>query len=267
MTIADRHGGGAPRHSVVVPTYQRRDLVVETVRALMAQEVPPLEVIVVVDGSTDGTADALRRLHAPFSLVVLEQPNRGLAQARNRGAAAARGDLLLFLDDDMLAAPDLLVRVRAAHDRGADAVTGHIPTAPGTEMFRLPGAVDWAEQRRERLLAAEGPLPVGDVLGGQLSVRREVFDALGGFDDRRFTVGGSYGGEDGDFARRLIAGGHRVVFTGCGQPPGQRGDTPHLPQELVPDGRLRRRLPAQAPRRARRDHAQQTARRAVEPTA
>src|SRR3954451_19508258 len=178
----------------------------------MAQEVPPLEVVVVVDGSTDGTADALRRLQTPFSLVVVEQPNLGLARARNRGAEAARGDLLLFLDDDMLAAPDLLVRVRAAHDRGADAVTGHIPTAPGTEMFRLPGAVNWAERRRERLLAAEGPLPVGDVLGGQLSVRREVFEALGGFDDRRFTIGGSYGGEDGDFARRLIAGGHRVVF-------------------------------------------------------
>jgi glycosyltransferase involved in cell wall biosynthesis/peptidoglycan/xylan/chitin deacetylase (PgdA/CDA1 family) len=197
---------------VVIPTYQRKDLVLDAVRALVAQEELPLEVVVVVDGSTDGTADALRRIHTPFPLVVVEQPNRGLAQARNRGAEVARGDFLLFLDDDMLAAADLLVRVREAHDRGADAVTGHIPTAPGTEMFRLPGAVDWAERRRERLLATQAAPAVGDVLGGQLSVRREAFQALGGFDDRRFTIGGSYGGEDGDFARRLMTGGHRVVF-------------------------------------------------------
>ncbi|MGY1745236.1 glycosyltransferase [Blastococcus sp. SYSU D00695] len=200
------------RHSVVIPTHQRRDLVVGAVRALLAQEEPPLEVVVVVDGSTDGTAEALRALTSPTPVLVVEQDNQGQARARNRGAELARGELLLFLDDDMLAAPDLLRRLREAHERGADAVTGHIPTVPGTEMFRLPGVLDWAEQRRQRLSATPGPPPVGDVLGGQLSVRREVFEALGGFDDRRFTIGGAYGGEDGDLAHRLLAGGHRVVF-------------------------------------------------------
>ena len=210
MDSADRAGG--PRHSVVIPTFQRRDLVAKAVRALIAQTESPLEVIVVVDGSTDGTADALRRLQTPFPLLVLEQVNQGPAQARNKGAEAARGDLLLFLDDDMLAAPDLLARLREAHEGGADAATGHIPTVPGTEMFRLPGAVSWTERRRERLLASQEPLKVGDILTGQLSVRRDVFRSLGGFDDRNFTIGGTYGGEDADFARRLIAAGHRVAF-------------------------------------------------------
>ena len=57
--------------------------------------------VVVVDGSTDGTAEALRRLDIPFALKVVEQPNQGRAAAVNAGAGAAEGELLLILDDDM----------------------------------------------------------------------------------------------------------------------------------------------------------------------
>ena len=100
------------RFSVVIPTYQRRDVVVSSVRALAAQEdAPPFEVVVVVDGSVDGTAEALRALATPFPLSVVEQPNAGRPAACNRGAAAASGELLLFLDDDMEAHPRLLAEV------------------------------------------------------------------------------------------------------------------------------------------------------------
>ena len=57
-----------------------------------------VEVIIVVDGSTDGTAEALAQLQLPFPLHVIEQPNRGAAHARNRAAAEAKNDVLLFLD-------------------------------------------------------------------------------------------------------------------------------------------------------------------------
>jgi glycosyltransferase involved in cell wall biosynthesis len=137
------------RHSVVVPTFQRRGLVTEAVRALATQIEPPLEVIVVVDGSTDGSAQALAEISAPFPLRVVEQPNSGAARARNRGAALARGDLLLFLDDDMMAAPDLLAQLGRVHARGADAVLGHIPAVAGsTAAFLSRGLAEWAESRR-----------------------------------------------------------------------------------------------------------------------
>ena len=201
-----------PRFSVVIPTYQRRDLVVAAVRALAAQTGPSAEVVVVVDGSTDGTAAALRALEADVRLTVVEQANAGSARARNVGAARARGEVILFLDDDMVAAPDLLEQ----HDRvlaaGADAVIGHIPVAPETSAgFLARGLARWAEDRRDRLVANGGQLAVMDLLTGQLSVRREVYEALGGLDER-FTRSGSFGGEDIDFGRRLFDEGYRLEF-------------------------------------------------------
>ena len=201
-----------PRYSIVIPTYQRRDLVAASVTVLAAQEGPAFEVIVVVDGSTDGTADALRALDVPFRLRVVEQANSGAAHARNRGARLAAGSVVLFLDDDMQAAPDLLRAHDDAYAAGADAVIGHVPVHPDTPpTFLSRGLAEWAESRVRRLADSGGELTLPDLLTGQLSVRREVFLALGGFDED-FTRGGSFGGEDTDFGRRLLADGYRAVF-------------------------------------------------------
>src|SRR6266487_2852993 len=130
------------RFSIVIPTYQRRDVVLSSVHALAAQEDGgPFEVIVVVDGSTDGSADALRELETPFPLSVIEQPNRGQAEARNQGVAAARGELLLFLDDDMEAHPRLLAEHDRSHREGADVVLGHIPVHHESPPSFLAAAV------------------------------------------------------------------------------------------------------------------------------
>jgi glycosyltransferase involved in cell wall biosynthesis len=203
--------GAPPRFSVVIPTYQRRDVVVESVRRLGAQVGPSFDVVVVVDGSRDGTANALRELDLPFPLAVVEQPNNGAAAARNLGAQAASAEIILFLDDDMRAAPDLLAAHEEHYRAGADAVMGHVPIDPESPPSLLTlGDDDWAEQRRERL-AAGASLTLSDLLTGQLSVRRDVFSELGGFDED-FTRGGTFGGEDTDFGHRLLAGGYKVVF-------------------------------------------------------
>jgi peptidoglycan/xylan/chitin deacetylase (PgdA/CDA1 family)/GT2 family glycosyltransferase len=202
------------RFSVIIPTYQRRDLAVAAVRALERQDgAPPFEVRVVVDGSTDGTAAALRDLQPPFPLAVLEQPNRGAASARNQGAAAVQGEILLFLDDDMEADPRLLAEHERSHAEGAEAVLGHLPLHPGSPANFLSAAVGrWAENRLRQLTAADrAPLTSYDLLTGQLSLRADLFQRLGGFDEG-FTRDGTYGDEDLDFGERLLASGARIVF-------------------------------------------------------
>ena len=200
-----------PSFSIIVPTFQRRATVCDVVAALGdIRYVGALEAIIVVDGSTDGTLEALSALKLPFPLQVISQENQGASAARNRGAAAAFGDVLLFLDDDMVVHPDIVAEHARSHAQGADAVIGHIPLDPGSlPGFLADGVAQWAEDRRRRI-AATAELTLFDLLTGQLSVRRSVFEALGGF-DTNFTKGGSFGNEDLDLGVRLLAR-YRVVF-------------------------------------------------------
>jgi glycosyltransferase involved in cell wall biosynthesis/peptidoglycan/xylan/chitin deacetylase (PgdA/CDA1 family) len=204
------------RFSVIVPTHQRRDLVLALVRSMTRQEFDgDFEVIVVVDGSDDGSAVALRKLGIvadPFPLIILEQPNQGAASARNCGAAAARGEILLFLDDDMEAHPQLLVEHDRSHREGADVTLGHIPLHPESPLNILSAAVkSWADDRARNLSSPGAKLTLHDLLTGQLSLSREIFRSVGGF-DTNFTRGGSFGNEDIDFGYRLMLAGYRIVF-------------------------------------------------------
>lgn len=200
------------RFSVVVPTYQRRDVVLRTVAALGRQSAGDFEAIVVVDGSTDGSAEALRGLDVSFPLRVIAQPNAGAAQARNAGAAAASGELLLTLDDDMEADPAMLAEHDRCHRAGADVVLGDMPVHPDSPANMLSwGVGDWARRRRERLSAPAAEIRLDDLLTGQLSISRAAYDAVGGF-DAEFTREGLFGGEDIDFGHRLRKAGFAIVF-------------------------------------------------------
>ena len=188
-----------PSFSIILPTYQRRHLVCEAVNALTRQAYDgSIEIIAVIDGSTDGTAAALAAIKCPFPLRVIEQPNRGQAAARNRGADEATGNVLLFIDDDMICDPDLVQQHARLHQEGADAVTGNIPihpdSPPGILTDAVASAADW-EQRSQ--------LTPFEIYSGQLSVKKSAFDALGGFDEE-FCAGGSYGNEDVEFGARLL---------------------------------------------------------------
>lgn len=205
-------GSPTVRFSVIIPTHQRREVVLETVLALERQEFEDFETLVVVDGSTDGTAGALRELRTSRPLRVIEQENAGAAAARNAGAAAARGELLLLLDDDMEPDPGLLRVHHRAHRSGADVVLGHLPLHPASPRNALSAGVErWTEDRRRRLVAARGEVPLDDILTGQISLAREAFERVGGFDSS-FTRDGLFGGEDIDFGHRLVQAGYRVVF-------------------------------------------------------
>jgi GT2 family glycosyltransferase/peptidoglycan/xylan/chitin deacetylase (PgdA/CDA1 family) len=200
------------RFSVVIPTYRRRERVLQHVAALAGQTFEDFEVVVVDDGSGDGTPDALRALETPFPLTVVEQENQGAAQARNVGARAAAGELLLFLDDDMEADPALLAEHERSHREGADLVVGDMPLHPDSPPGLLSWGVGvWAQTRRERLTASGAEPGLDDLLTGQMSISREDFERLGGF-DTSFTREGLFGGEDIDFSYRVVKAGLNATY-------------------------------------------------------
>ncbi|HIE11110.1 MAG TPA: glycosyltransferase, partial [Kiritimatiellae bacterium] len=94
--------------SVVIPCFQAAEYVGEAIRSALAQTHPSVEVIVVDDGSTDGTAEVVRRFGKRVKL--LQEPHRGAAAARNRGWRMARGGYLQFLDADDLLHPEKIAR-------------------------------------------------------------------------------------------------------------------------------------------------------------
>ena len=195
-------GQRLPSFSIIIPTYQRQKTVCESVRSLGALSYGgSIEVIVVVDGSTDGSAEALARLNIGLPMQIIEQANAGAGAARNRGAAAATGDILLFLDDDMMVEADLVAQhARTYRDGAADAVIGEIALDRGSSKgFLTDNFASWLASCRTG--DCIGPF---DIWTSQLSVRREVFEALGGFDEA-LTHKSAFAMEDADFGARLLA--------------------------------------------------------------
>src|SRR5689334_25157413 len=97
--------------SVVIPTYNGRRFLLDTLESVYAQTLLPEEVIVVNDGSTDGTEELLRSVEPRFqTLRWVSQSNHGVAHARNRGVQLATGDTIAFLDHDDVWRPRKLER-------------------------------------------------------------------------------------------------------------------------------------------------------------
>jgi glycosyltransferase involved in cell wall biosynthesis len=110
--------------SVVIPTYQRCESLRQVLLACGEQTLPPdrYEVIVAIDGSTDETENMLHQLQMPCQLRWTAGPNEGPGAARNRGAVLAQGDVILFLDDDIILAPPSLAEHLKGHEAGPDRV-------------------------------------------------------------------------------------------------------------------------------------------------
>lgn len=211
-----------PDATIVVCTYNRADSLRETLCALRSLEAPPglrWQVIVVDNNSTDHTAQTVRELsrHWPQLEYVFE-PAQGLSHARNRGIAVARGEFILFTDDDVLPQRDWLERtLDGLHRLQADACGGYI--APIWE--RRPPA--WLTERFHGFLAVrmdredDGLLRSGDPtpFGANMAFRKSVFDQVGLFDTSRGRIGKVLAsGEDGEMFERLRAAGLRLAFLG-----------------------------------------------------
>lgn len=190
--------------SIVVPTFNRREMVFRTLSTLFAQNYPvdQFEIIVVIDGSSDGTAERLKDLKPPCQLRVIEQQNRGPAGARNSGYRAATSGLVLFLDDDMLCDPGLIAAHIAAHRQAVETV-GHgavflsadSPPGLAAECFnREIGAF-----HLEHLKEPKAHWNENACVFSNTSVSKQLLCNAGGFDES-FRVR-----EDLDLGIRLIA--------------------------------------------------------------
>ena len=168
--------------SVVICAYteQRWDDLCRAITSLHGQGVPPLEVIVAVDHNSA----LLRRVRAVFPNVVAvaNVARQGLSGARNSGAAVARGDVVAFLDDDAVAEPDWLERLlRGYRDPRVIAVGGAVePEWVGGRPRSFPDEFAWVVGCTYKGMP-ERTSPVRNLIGANMSYRREALRALGGF--------------------------------------------------------------------------------------
>ena len=156
-----------PLISVIVPAYNAEDFLAEALESVIRQNYEPLEIIVVDDGSTDGTAEAAKSFGE--RVRYLHQENSGPAAARNAGLRAARGELLSFLDaDDLWPEDKLKVQLAGlARDPSREAVIGRV-------QLQLLSISPGGERKYENFDAPK----VGFNLGSGL-YRKSVFERLG----------------------------------------------------------------------------------------
>ncbi|MFN8624793.1 MAG: glycosyltransferase [Candidatus Binatia bacterium] len=201
-----------PHLSVVIPTYGRREAVRRALTALATQQLPAsaYEVVVAIDGSEDGTRELVDSFAAPYTLRRLWQPNRGRAAACNAATREARGEVIVFLDDDMEATPRLLAaHLRAHHGQSNLAVLGPVPMVcdPTSTPYVRYTAARWG--RKLTLLAEPGYVfRMIDFYTMNMSIRPGSLSRTGGFDES-FQI---YGHEDRELFLRLRSAGVVVAF-------------------------------------------------------
>ncbi len=199
--------------SVIVCTRNRVDELATCLPLLAEQaaKFTDVEVVVVDNGSTDGTRSLVEKISSePGSPVrYAYEPEAGLCRARNRGRAAAAGRVIAYVDDDIVVAPDWIERIRDHFNEGrSDILAGRVRAEPEGELPNwLPGDLLWVlgESRLgDEPRALHFPQ---HPQGGNFAVRVEVFDAAGGFNPLITLYG-----DETDFFRRVSAGGFTTFY-------------------------------------------------------
>ena len=164
--------------SVIVPTHDRRRLLRRALDSIGGQTEPAAEVIVVDDGSEDGTAEMLRREYP--DVVLIEQPNSGVSAARNRGIRASHSDWIAFLDSDDEWMPEKLARQRAAL---AVAPTARLCHTEEIWMRRGVRVNPMKKHAKRGGQIFESCLPLCCMSPSSVIVHRGIFEEVGTFDE------------------------------------------------------------------------------------
>lgn len=189
-----------PRASIVIPAYNSGGTIGECLRVLKSQSMKPLEVIVVDDGSRDNTIREAKR----FGVKVLAQKHAGPAAARNRGARAAKGDVIIFTDADCVPERNWIKEMLSPFGDGKIAgVQGSYKTSQKSPVARFVQLE--IEDRYRRMWKR----PSIDFIGSySAAYRRELFLKSGGFDENFPEASG----EDPELSFRLSKTGYKMAF-------------------------------------------------------
>lgn len=191
--------------SVIVPAFNERANIAATVRSLVASDYPQLEVIVVDDGSTDGTVDIVESLRLP-GVHVLRQPNGGKPAALNHGISYARGDILVLVDGDTVFEPGALAElVQPFQDPSVGAVSGNTKVANRRGLLGQWQHLEYVigfnlDRRMYDVLECMPTVP-----GAIGAFRREAVADVGG-------VPGETLAEDTDFTMAVARAGWRIAY-------------------------------------------------------
>ncbi len=202
---APREAEGDVSLSVVVPVRDGGAQLEQCLDALLASDFSRFELIVVDDGSTDGGASVAACRARGVEVVELSR-NLGPAAARNRGAERARGNVLLFVDSDVVVRPGTVARVAAFLSRqpGVAAVFGSYDDAPAAANF-----VSQYKNLQHHFVHQQASERAETFWAGCGAVRRAAFDAVGGFDERQYTKPSV---EDIELGQRLRRAGYSVAL-------------------------------------------------------
>ncbi len=198
-----------PRVTIIVPVYNEAAVIVAALRSLLALEYPSFDILVIDDGSTDGTFDLARSLegqHKDVELRVVHKRNGGKASALNTGIALARTPFLLCMDGDSRLTPETLQHaMRHFADPRVGAVAGNVKVVNRNNMWTRLQALEYIEglnlPRR-----AQGYLRAVNIIPGPLGVfRRDALLAVGGYDTDTFA-------EDADLTLKILTNGWHIVY-------------------------------------------------------
>ncbi len=205
--------------TVAIPTYNRADVLRQTLAGLVAQQFPRdhYEILVIDNNSRDQTAAVVAEFaSARPAPRYLREEQQGLDYARNRAIREARGEIVLFGDDDILVRPDWIAQM--AVPLLADAASRRIGAVGGEVIPVFPdGLPDWVREWHAPLAfrSDTGPLETRHCpMGANLAFPRWVFEQLGPFHTALDRAAGNYfSGGDSEMIRRVRAGGFEVWFS------------------------------------------------------
>ena len=195
-----------PQHvdmSIIIPTYQREQVLLETIAHVRALGGPPREIIIVDQTAhhLPDTAEQLAALHSAGSIRWLTLDRPSITHAMNVGLQAALGDVVLFLDDDVVPHQNLLRAHASAQAEGHTIVAGRVEQPWEHDLGP-------SDPRRSGFSGQERRW-VSEVMGGNLSIARPLAIRLGGFDENFVQVAYRF---EAEFADRVLAAGERMMF-------------------------------------------------------
>src|SRR5215510_5297309 len=196
----------APNISVIIPVYNGAAYLNLCLQAVAASDYRFYECIVVDDSSTDGGGSIAAQFPMSVRVLHLAEGPRGPAYARNRGAEAARGAILFFLDADIVLSSGALRRVANQFQERTDvaAVFGSYDAKP-----KAQGVISQYRNLLHHFVHQNGNREASTFWAGCGAIRRSVFEAIGGFDETRFRRPSI---EDIELGYRLRRAGHTVLL-------------------------------------------------------